>query len=59
MMIPFAALATALLLSLAPATPAHPHVVTANPLWSIVVHELPTSPAGVAGPRSACVGVPF
>jgi hypothetical protein len=24
-----------------------------------VVHELPTDPAGAAGPRLACIGVPF
>ncbi len=36
-----------------------PFVVSSGAARSIVVHELPTDPAGVAGPRLACIGVPF
>jgi Cu/Zn superoxide dismutase len=36
-----------------------PFVVPSRAARSIVVHELPTDPAGAAGPRLACIGVPF
>jgi Cu/Zn superoxide dismutase len=36
-----------------------PFAVPSGAARSIVVHELPTNPAGVAGPRLACIGVPF
>ena len=36
-----------------------PFAVPPGAAASIVVHELPTDPAGVAGPRLACIGVPF
>lgn len=36
-----------------------PFAVPPGAARSIVVHELPTDPAGAAGPRLACIGVPF
>ena len=36
-----------------------PFAVPPGAARSIVVHELPTDPAGTAGPRLACIGVPF
>jgi Cu/Zn superoxide dismutase len=36
-----------------------PFAVPSGAARSIVVHELPTDPAGAAGPRLACIGVPF
>jgi Cu/Zn superoxide dismutase len=36
-----------------------PFAVPPGAAASIVVHELPTDPAGMAGPRLACIGVPF
>lgn len=36
-----------------------PFAVPPGAARSIVVHELPTDPAGAAGPRLACIPVPF
>lgn len=36
-----------------------PFAVPPGAAASIVIHELPTDPAGTAGPRLACIGVPF
>lgn len=36
-----------------------PFAVPPGAAASIVIHELPTDPAGLAGPRLACIGVPF
>jgi Cu/Zn superoxide dismutase len=36
-----------------------PFAVPSGAARSIVVHELPTDPVGTAGPRLACIGVPF
>jgi Cu/Zn superoxide dismutase len=36
-----------------------PFAVPSGAARSVVVHELPTDPAGAAGPRLACIGVAF